>query len=429
MSSKKNIIKTGLSSAGLKCVRVIEQLFLIPFFITHWGTNYYGEWLTLTIIPSVLGFSDLGFGTAAANSFVLKYVSGKLNDAADILKTGFIVISMVVFGGIIIVGLGVSLATHFDWLKNSLIPAKDASQALIFMLLSRFLSFYTQLFEAIFRGVRKAYIGINLQTIFGCMNVGAGLIALFLGYGVVGFALGQLLTAIICNSFYCFFSLRSIPDINLLKAKFQKSIFKEIFGLGLGYLMSPIWQSILFQGTTFVVRITLGPTAVAMFNTVRTVSRSVNQVYSIINMSIFPEIQFEIGAGHIAKAKALLKKAMKVTGLIAILGLLAMLSVGLPLYNWWTKNELNPPYMLWLFLVLSTAVNALWWTSAVVFSAKNKPYRLSTAGVIFSIFSIGITYICCHYFGIVGAAIGGLAFEIGMALYIIPVSFKLINSK
>ena len=73
MSLKKKLIYNGLASALQKVVKVSEQLLLVPFFITAWGAVYYGEWLTLTIIPTIIGFSDLGFGTAAANSFVLRY--------------------------------------------------------------------------------------------------------------------------------------------------------------------------------------------------------------------------------------------------------------------------------------------------------------------------------------------------------------------
>ena len=70
MSLKKRLVNNGLASILQKGVRVLEELFLVPFFISAWGAAYYGEWLTLTIIPSVIAFSDLGFGTAAANSFV-----------------------------------------------------------------------------------------------------------------------------------------------------------------------------------------------------------------------------------------------------------------------------------------------------------------------------------------------------------------------
>jgi hypothetical protein len=42
--------------------------------------------------------------------------------------------------------------------------------------------------------------------------------------------------------------------------------------------MSPMWQAIFFQGTTFVVRILLRPIAVTIFNTVRTVlERQMNE--------------------------------------------------------------------------------------------------------------------------------------------------------
>ena len=81
---KKNILNNGIASFLEKGVRVLEQLFLVPFFITAWGAAYYGEWLTLTIIPSVLVFSDLGFGTAAANSFVISYSAGNKQQAANI---------------------------------------------------------------------------------------------------------------------------------------------------------------------------------------------------------------------------------------------------------------------------------------------------------------------------------------------------------
>ena len=428
-TTKKNIIKNGLSSFGQKGVRVLEQLFLIPFFITHWGTAYYGEWLTLTIIPSVLAFSDLGLGSAASNSFVLKYASGKYQEAADVLKTGFVIITKVILIAMLIGAVGVGLALHFNWLAHSLIPTDEACYALLMMMMAKLLGFYMQLYEANFRAARKAHLGINLQTLSGCLNIGSGLLMLMLGYGVVGFALGQLLIAIFDNLVYGRIALRILDLGKQFKGVYNKTFSKEVFGLGLGYLMSPLWQSILFQGTTFVVRVTLGPTAVAMFNTVRTLSRSVNQLYSIINTSVFPEIQMEIGAGNVAKAKNILTKATKISGILALVGCIGMATIGLPIYNIWTKHELNPPYILWFLLVLATAVNAVWWTVGVVFRAMNKPYQLSISGVVFSLLAILITYVGCKNLGIIGAGIGALAFEIGMALFLFPRAFKLLNNK
>lgn len=73
MSLKKNLLKNGLATVFQKLIRVFEQLALVPFFISAWGAAYYGEWLTLTIFPTIIGLSDLGIGSAAANTFVLRY--------------------------------------------------------------------------------------------------------------------------------------------------------------------------------------------------------------------------------------------------------------------------------------------------------------------------------------------------------------------
>lgn len=427
MSTKKNIIHNGISTAAQKGVRILEQLFLVPFFIMAWGAAYYGEWLTLTIIPSVLAFSDLGLGSAVANSFVLKYSGGNKQNAANIAHTGFIVISISIVAGLLIGIIGLGLSLHFEWLKHSIIPAKDAIIALIAMMLAKVLNFYMQIFEAYFRAARKAALGINLSTISGLLNVVAGLVVLLLGYGVVEFAISQLVVGVVTNLAYALIAEKTLHLNREFSGKFIQQEAKDILKNGLGYLMSPVWQSLLFQGTTFVVRITLGPVAVTVFNTVRTLSRSVNQLYSIINGSIFPEIQYEIGVGNMEQARKIFSKSIQITLILSIIGVLMLAIFGLPIYNIWTKNELNPPYFMWFIFVTATAFNAVWWTAGVVFRAMNKPYKLSIAGVVAAIIAIVITYIGCEFFGLTGAAIGSLVFEILMAIYILPLSRKMIG--
>lgn len=95
-SIRKNILFNGIANTLTKTVKVGEQLLLVPFFLTAWGAAYYGEWLTLSIIPSVLAFSDLGFGSAAASSFVLSYSAGDKKRAFDIFHTSVRIITWTV---------------------------------------------------------------------------------------------------------------------------------------------------------------------------------------------------------------------------------------------------------------------------------------------------------------------------------------------
>ena len=427
MSLKKNLIGNGIANGFQKIVRITEQLLLVPFFISSWGAAYYGEWLTLTIIPSVLAFSDLGFGSAAANSFVLKYAAGEKKDAADISTTGLVIISYAVIFGIILSALVLTITSYLGLFSKSLIPADQAIQALIMMISAKLIGFYSQLFESNFRAARKVALGINLLTIGSAVTIISGATVLVMKGGIVLFALSQLSVSILFNAYYWWKASVVLGLKNEVKGSYNKVYAKEIYSKGFGYLMSPMWQTMLFQGTTFVVRITLGPTAVAIFNTLRTLSRSVNQFYSMINSSVFPEIQFEIGAGRLDNARNLLFHAIRISFVFALLGVVFLSIFGLTLYNLWTNKELNPPILMWYIFLIGILLNAVWWTSVVVFRAMNKPYRFAIAGILSAAVAVICSYFFCRSFGLVGAALGSLVFEVLMMFYILPLSCKMIG--
>jgi len=427
MGLKNNILNNSIANILQKVVKVLEQLFLVPFFITSWGAAYYGEWLTLTIIPSILAFSDLGFGSAAANSFVLKYAAGDKQGAANISKTGFVVVSLAVFLGIVLSGVVLFLGVHFGWFAKSLISVDDAVKSISFLMAARLISFYNQLFNANFRASRRVALSINLITIGSLLNIVAGLMVLLLKGSVIQYALWQLIASTMFNIVYWRCAVMVLGSNKEYLGTYDKSVAKEICSTGFGFMLIPAWQTILFQGTTFVVRIVLGPVAVAVFNTVRTLSRSVNQLYSIVNSSVQPELQYEIGARNMKKAQKIFIYAIRVSLVLALSGVAFLALFGLPVYNWWTQKALMPPTFMWYIFLIGILCNAVWWTAAVVFGAVNKPYRIAVSGIMVAIVAIIISYFCCQIWGLNGAAIGSLVFEVIMMLYVLPVSCRMMN--
>ena len=201
-SLKKNIVKTGIASLFQKLIRVFEQLMLVPFFISAWGGAYYGEWLTLTIIPNVLSLANMGFGTSAGNSFVLAYVSGRHQKAADIHKNGIYIITLTVLIVLFLSCFALFLLDYFHVFDGSLIAKNDAIFAVSILMLSRLITFYTQFFDAYYRAARKAALGISLINIRSFSSILLGLIVLLLGYSVVMFALSQLLVNLLFNLYF-----------------------------------------------------------------------------------------------------------------------------------------------------------------------------------------------------------------------------------
>lgn len=428
MSIVKGIISNGLANVVQKIVKIADQLLLVPFFLTHWGAAVYGEWLTLTIIPSVLAFSDLGFGSAVCNSFVLAYAAGDKQKAADLRKSGFWIITLTIILGLLLTVVAMVLCTKMQLFDKSHINAKDAMLAVVFMMVARLITFYTQLVEGFFRGARKAALGSLFGSGNYLINIVVGLIVLLLGYGVVAFAFSQLIIAVLYIIAYSIYGCRLI-DLQEYRGRILKSDMHDIVKKGMGYLMTPIWQSVYFQGTTFVVRITLGAEAVAIFNTVRTVCRSVNQLFSIINASIFPDLQYEYGQGHIQTVCKYFRVAVILSMLIGFIGCSVLVAFGLNIYGWWTNSVLTVPHSVWNVFMLGAFFNAVWWTSVVTYRMTNQPYHFAIASTVMSFVSVGLTYVLSFPLGLLGAAIGCTLFELVMALYVLPDSCIMLGMK
>ncbi|AYN66656.1 hypothetical protein D1013_04295 [Euzebyella marina] len=421
------MFQNGLASVFQKGVRVLEQLFLVPFFISSWGAAYYGEWLTLTIVPTVIAFSDFGFGSAAANSFVLKYAANKKQEAADINKTGIYVISLTILLALLLSFLVLYLLNYFDVFSKSLIDSQEAIIAVSILIFTQLLSFYRQLIEAYYRAAERASLSINLVSFKALANVLAGLLVLLLGYGIVEFALSQLMVMII---FIIGYWLKGQSVIGLFKShkgRRDNLILKDITTKGLSYLMLPLWQIIYFQGSTFVVRIVLGAESVAVFNTVRTLSRSFNQILYLVEPTVFPELINQIGKNAWGVAQRIFRVAIISVFGLSVIGFIFLSLFGLWFYKVWTNNELEVPSAMWYIFVSGMLLNALWYTAEMVFRAVNKPRKMGLYGLTGAIISVGTIYVMAEKIGLVGAAIGTITLDIILLFLVLPEACKLMR--
>ena len=423
----KNILHNGVANIIQKSIKIGEQLLLVPFFINAWGAAYYGEWLTLTIIPTMLALSDFGFGSAAANSFVLNYAGGNIQKAANIAKSGRFSITIIIAVSIVLSVVVLAILAHYRVFDKSLIPQKDAIMAVSLLMFARIISFYNPLNEAYFKAVRKAALNINIITVYSSFNLLGAIIVLSIGGTIVHYALTNAIISVIFVIVYTIIAHKYLDIKKQAIAVLDKNEINVIFKKGFGYLLSPVWQAIFFQGTTFVVRLTLGPVAVTVFNTVRTLTRSVNQANAILIGASMPEIQYEIGAGNLDKAKRIFIKTMYAVAGVAIIGIIFLYFFGPAFYEWWTQKALTPPTAMWNIFLVGIFFNAMWWLIGDVLINANRPYAFTLPATIITIFSVIICYFLSKTIGITGAALSCLFFDFTLFVNIIPKSIKLFK--
>ena len=428
MTVKKSIVKNGIAALFQKGIKVAEQLLLIPFFIHYWGAEYYGEWITLTIIPSFLALSEFGFGTATANSFLIKYAEGEKKAAADIAKTGVRIMTYLVVGAIVISSGIILLLNTTGVLSHSVLPANEAVFAVIVLLIAKIIGFYQQIFEAYYRAARRASMSINFQTIIAGANILGGTIVLMSGGKIMAFALVALCVSVVVYPLYVFFAIRTLKLNKEVKGEYDKSLVKGLIHIGFGHFLSPIWQAIYYQGSTFVVRIILGPVAVTIFNTVRTLIRSSSQAFAMVIIATYPDFQFELNAGNKPKAIRIFLHTLGINIIIAIAFSVFILVFGKEFYSLWTGKQLVVESGVWIAFTASIVFYALWFTFSFIFEALNKPYTYTLASLVCAIISIGISWVLSHQYNLVGAAIANLCFDIMMCLYLVPKGAKKMES-
>ncbi|MBP5366433.1 MAG: hypothetical protein J6Y82_11040 [Bacteroidales bacterium] len=417
----KGVLLNGAANVVLQIVHAFDQLLLVPFFLMQWGAEYYGEWLTLSIIPAILRFSDLGFGASVANSFVLAYTSGDKEKAASIVKNGFLMTTGSVVIGIVLTIVVMLIIDSNGLLDKSAIDANDAMLAVTLMMTAKFISFYSNLVTGFYRSEKKAHIATFILSAKNAINVVVGLIILLAGYKVVGYASSLLIVESVGSVVIVIFGFRVI-SLDGQKGSIDKSILKSLFIKGLGYFLIPITNTVFFQGSTFIVRVFLGAESVAIFNTLRTLCRSFNQVFSIITKSVFPDMQYAYGHGNIKIVQQLFRVAVLVSSFIAVVGVLFFLFFGLDLYMWWTQNVLAVDYQVWSIFVISIVFNAVWNNAFEVYTVINKPYRGTIILIIVSSFSVMFCYVLVGMvgLGLIGAVFSYVLFDAIMMLFVFP---------
>jgi O-antigen/teichoic acid export membrane protein len=187
----------------------------------------------------------------------------------------------------------------------------------------------------------------------------------------------------------------------------------------------PIGNALNLQGTLLAVGYALGPTAVVIFGTARTVSRVALQMVQMVNTTFEPEMSIAYGARNFPLVRSLLRRACQLALIVAFVIVLGMMSVGPWFLHHWTGGHVPPSRVLLDILLLVVVLYALWSTSSVLMTSTNQHQRLATYYVLGTSLACTLCYFLARQFGLYGAAASLLVSEIVMNLYVVPASLRI----
>ncbi len=411
-SLKNRLIKGIGANAYGQAITVLIQLVSIPLFIQHWGVSLYGEWLILSALPAYLSMSDFGLGAVAGNSMVIKMAQ---NDKAGALAIYRSVSCFNAGMSLFILLLSIVLLFMSD-LTQALgihqLTSMDVKWVLLLLTLQILAGLQTSVLSAGYRSLERYAEGTALANTSRLIEWGMGIVMLLSGGGVVAVAAGMLAGRLFGYG-VAYIRLQQLePEFYFSVAKGDRQVVKKMLAPGFAFLAFPLGLALSIQGMTLVIGSVLGAVAVAQFSVLRTVSRVLVQLVTVLNQATWPEISRAYGAGDLALARKLHVNGCRFALLIGIGCIVGMLSFGDMIFELWLGKSFSLPFMTFLLLLVVALVNITSQASWVVLMATNRHQQFAVLFILASCIAIGQAYLTMSIWGLNAAALAVLLAEI-----------------
>jgi len=282
-----------------------------------------------------------------------------------------------------------------------------------------------QLLQSAYRCVGRYSYGSFMKSCITLTSFAATLVPVWLGHGprtaALVFAASNVAGTLVLG-------LMVRHDIPWIKFGWQHARFAEIKRLtppAFAFMGFPLGNALNLQGTLQAVSYALGPVAVVVFSTARTVSRVALQMVQMINSTFEPELSKSFGAGNVGLVRTLHRRSCQAALLLAMGIVVVMIAGGPYLLSHWTHGKVPPSRPLLSMLLAVVILYSLWSTSSTILTATNRHKRLASVYVAATGFTVILTWIMARRFGLYGAAGSLLISEFLMNLYVLPATLKL----
>ncbi len=279
---------------------ILTQIVIMPIMIGALGVHTFGMWLVLAAIPAYLSISDLGFSYSAKSDMSVRMAAGDVKGAIETLSSVTALMTLVM-GAFALVYIGVTFlvgwTSVFD-LKGMSIG--DARTILLFGLIDILATQAYMISAATLRANRQpaleAFFGGALRLAESTALVAGAFVTHNLVIAAACWALTRLALTVIIIACTLIF----IPLLRPVMSAIKKERMVELFRPSMAFMLMPLANSFLLQGSTLILSAGAGASVVAAFNIFRTVTRMGVSVGNTLNYTFVPQYSYSWGAKNTA---------------------------------------------------------------------------------------------------------------------------------
>ena len=417
MSTKRRITQ-GIGANGLgQIVTLLTQVASVPILIHAWGVELYGEWITLSAIPTYLVLSDVGFTSIAGNSLALMAENNDARKMQGIYQSTWVMVS-ILSSTVLVVAAAAMWSTNLGKaIGLSHITSDTLNLTLFILFLHVALSMQTGILQLPFQALKKNPMAVAAINLIRLLEWLVATIVILMGGTIVKFAMAFLVVRILGNFGLWLAISRSGSSLKLGIHHASLQTIKTLLRPSFASLCFPLGLSFTMQGFILLISSVIGPSAVALFSIYRTFTRIPIQLATMLNQAVWPELSYAFGNNDLNKAKNLVIKMLQFGAALSVFTAFAVYFQGETAINLWTSNSLEYNPQLLIALTLTALIHILWQPFWVAQIAINRHARFALSFLIFSTLSLVLGWILMINFNLQGAGYAILLTECLIAVF------------
>ena len=401
-----------------------------PYMLRMLGQSEYGLYSLAASVIAYLSILDLGFGNAVVR-YTAKYrAEGRTSDQYSLF--GMFTVIYSVLGLLVFIG-GIILTTQVDTMFAATMTANELARMKPIMMLMTFnlaVTFPLSIYGAIITAYERFIFLRVVQIIRIILNMCVMICLLTLGYKALALVVVQTIfnvTSLLINYFYA----RKKISIRLDFSRFDRPLFKEIVIYSFWIFLNLIMDRVYWSTGQFVLGITYGTVAVAVF----AVAIQLENIYMTFSTAIsgvfLPKITAMVSTG---KSNQEISNIFVSTGRVQYLILSFILSgfivFGQTFINLWAGVGYEDAYIITLLFMSALIVPLIQNIGISILQARNQMKFRSLLYVTISIVCLIVQFPMAKQYGGIGCAItiaGSLILGHGLIMNIYYYRVQKIN--
>jgi O-antigen/teichoic acid export membrane protein len=391
MSIYKSIAKNYVANSVGLGLRFLEQIAMVPLFISFWGVTKYADWILITSLSSFFVMANMGLNTASTNEFIIKYQQKEYDVCLKLLINTFLYITV---AGLVCVLLAVIVALTIGFkelLQVSVFSDSETSIIFILLLVHIFIRMYNGVYHGIFRATSYTHLSSMIENVVKLMEVLILFMGIILKVNIVLIMLVYVIPvsiSIIYKHYYVQRWFKVILTLQLFDWRLFKSLIKPSFA----FMLIPLGFIISNQGVIFVINALLGAVVLVAFTTTRTVVNFLRSLVNLLAYAIEPEVSVAYGKRNLDAIVKLYYRSYIITFVSSLCCVGLLIFFGRPVYMIWTKYAISFDYVFFYGMLAVLWVSCLCNITSIIPLSTNTHVSFS---IVFLIAQLaGVVLVC-----------------------------------